>query len=48
MRAKKPQVFLLRGHADAVVALRWADGGRTVLSASRDKTVKIWDTRAGR
>jgi len=48
VRAKKAQVFSFRGHGDTVLALRWGEGGRSLVSAGKDKTARIWDTRAGR
>ena len=48
IRAKRPQIFIFKGHSDAVTAIRWGEGGRTVFSSSKDKTIRIWDTRAGR
>jgi hypothetical protein len=48
VRAKKPLVFLFKGHTDSVLSVRLADGGRTVISGSKDKTVKLFDTRTGR
>eukprot|EP01038_Epipyxis_sp_PR26KG_P014312 gene14312-19196_t len=47
-RAKKPQIFLFRGHGDTVLSVRWGESGRCVVSAGKDKSVRIWDTRAGR
>ena len=47
-RAKRAQVFVFKGHSDAITALRWGEGGRSVFSAAKDKTIRIWDTRAGR
>jgi WD40 repeat protein len=41
-------VFVFKGHSDAITALRWGEGGRSVFSAAKDKTIRIWDTRAGR
>ena len=47
-RAKRAQVFLFKGHSDTITALRWGEGGRSVVSAGKDKAIRIWDTRAGR
>ena len=47
-RVRRAQLFLFRGHSDAVLSIRWGEGGRAVISASKDKTVRIWDTRTGR
>jgi serine/threonine protein kinase/WD40 repeat protein len=47
-RAKKGQVFLFKGHSDAITTLRWGEGGRSVVTGGKDKTIRIWDTRAGR
>ncbi len=47
-RAKKGQVFLFKGHSDAVLTLRWGEGGRSLVTGGKDKTIRIWDTRAGR
>ena len=48
LRSKRPQVCTFRGHGDSVLSLKWVEGGRTVVSASKDRSVKIWDTRTGR
>ena len=45
---KKGQVFSFKGHSDVITTLRWGEGGRSVLTASKDRTIRIWDTRAGR
>jgi serine/threonine protein kinase/WD40 repeat protein len=47
-RARKPQVFLLRGHGDTVLSLAWSEEGRALISGGKDRMIKIWDTRAGR
>jgi WD40 repeat protein len=38
----------LRGHADAVRKVVFTSDGRRVLSASKDRTVRVWDVEAGR
>jgi WD40 repeat protein len=48
IRAKKSQIFVLRGHGDSVLSLTWSEEGRALISGSKDKMIKIWDTRAGR
>jgi WD40 repeat protein len=56
LRAKKAQAFVFRGHTDTVLTLRWGEcddegegnGGKTLVSAGKDKTIKLWDMRAGR
>ena len=47
-RAKKSQVYMFKGHNDSILALRWGEGGRTLISAGKDKTVRIWDMRGGK
>lgn len=38
----------LTGHADAVKAVAWSPDGRTLLTASRDRTLASWDVSAGK
>jgi WD40 repeat protein len=48
LRARKAQVFVFKGHTDAVLAVKMAEDGKTVISGSKDKTIKLFDTRTGR
>jgi len=35
--------YAIQAHADAVTAAKWLDAPRRLLTASKDKTLKIWD-----
>ncbi|CAE8596044.1 unnamed protein product, partial [Polarella glacialis] len=35
--------YALQAHQDEVTALLWLDGSRRLITASKDKTLKIWD-----
>jgi WD40 repeat protein len=37
------QVGTLDGHTDAVYALGWAPDGRSIITASFDGSVRVWD-----
>ena len=37
---------VLRGHSRPVTALEWVDGGRTLISGSRDATARVWDVHS--
>ena len=43
------------GHTDTILTVRWGgddegreEGGRTLVSTGKDKTIRMWDMRAGR
>src|SRR5262245_1956865 len=36
------------GHSGRVTSIAFTDDGRTIASGSYDRTVKLWDTTAGR
>ena len=39
---------VLRGHEDAITSLVFSQDGKTIATASRDGTVRIWDALSGR
>jgi WD40 repeat protein len=38
----------VEGHADVVESIAVSDDGKRLLTASRDHTVRVWDTASGR
>ncbi len=45
---RKPDSHLWWGHVDAVAGVAFTDDERRAISASRDGSARIWDTRTGR
>ena len=39
----RAQPIVLRGHDDVVVSAAWSPDGQRIVSASRDKTVRVWN-----
>jgi len=42
------ETVMKTGHADSIRALRFSRDGRFVVTASSDRTAKLWETRTGR
>jgi WD40 repeat protein len=47
IRAADPELALLAGHSDFVTSAVYSPDGTRILSASRDKSIRIWDARTG-
>jgi WD40 repeat protein len=41
-------VCTLRGHSNEVLSVAYSPDGKHIASASRDETVKIWDSTTGK
>jgi tricorn protease-like protein len=39
---------ILRGHKDFVLTVKFAPDGKTIVSGSRDKTIRLWDSQTGK
>jgi WD40 repeat protein len=44
----RPEIFVQLGHADTVRAVAVSPDGSKVISASSDKTIKVWERESGR
>ncbi len=46
--AAKTPVFTLKGHTDVICGLDWSPDGKTIVSASLDTTIRVWDAATGK
>jgi WD40 repeat protein/TPR repeat protein len=47
-RAADAQILVITGHADRVISAAFSPEGRRIVTASDDKTARIWDATTGR
>ncbi|MFM6724731.1 MAG: WD40 repeat domain-containing protein [Dolichospermum sp.] len=40
--------LILKAHSDSVTAIAFTPDGKTVISGSRDNTIKAWDLKTGK
>ena len=45
---EKPEIFVQMGHSAIIRSLSYSPDGRYLVSASEDKTVKVWEVATGR
>jgi len=48
VRAADAQLAVLSGHADIVLSAAYSPDGSRIVTASQDKTARIWDARLGK
>jgi WD40 repeat protein len=42
------EMLNLTGHTDSVTSVAISTDGQSIVSGSRDGTIKVWDTRTGK
>ena len=42
IRSKKPLIKSFKGHSDCILCLDWLCQDRTIVSGSKDKTIRVW------
>ena len=42
IRSRKPLIKVFKGHSDSVLCLDWLSQDRTIVSGSRDRTIRVW------
>jgi WD40 repeat protein len=47
VRAADPELAVLVGHGDSVTSAAFSPDGTHIVSASRDRSIRIWDARTG-